>query len=679
MGSLRARLVAVLALVALLAVGSLVVAAQRLMEDRAEQQARIDFEAAKDQLDRSLSLRYEAFRAISDLSYVLPVFRQIAAGTDDAADFGLGSEQSDSDRTELLHRNLVDADWSWARQAGSQALVAVADGKGRLLYSTAAPDNVGQSLMNLTAVQQALAADDATPTGGGVHDSGAMVIDGQDPLLVSAGLWPAPGAPGLHVVLVRATLLGGQPKALFVQVVRAKDLLADVALTSRGTHMALFNPGGKQEGDVPRPVADVVLAGQDHITRAHMHQGRRWLAYKHLLRDIEGRKTIGQLVIGRDVDTGFAALLAVRNALALAALASLIVAMIAGAVFAQRLAKPVLAIEKAATKVADGDLDVQVEATGPTEIQRLADSFNAMTRGLRERQKLERTFKRYLAPEVVDYLLNNPEAQQGGQRRTLTVMFSDIAGFTNFAETRPPEEVVEILNTYLAELANAISISGGVVDKFIGDNAMGFFGAPIPRPDHAARACLAALRQLEALQRIVLLDRAKNWPKLSVRIGIHSGDMVVGNVGGHQTQDYTVVGDAVNLASRIEGANKVYHTQVLLTEETKAAVEANPTHSFRFREVDLVRVIGKQTPVRLYTLDGLADDKPAISDEAAQAYALGLSAYRVGAFAEAAAQFRLAADNAPHDGPCAEMVSRCEALRRDPPLHWDGVWSLTSK
>ncbi len=679
MGSLRARLVAVLALVALLAVGSLVVAAQRLMEDRAEQQARIDFEAAKDQLDRSLSLRYEAFRAISDLSYVLPVFRQIASGTDAAADFGLGSEESDNDNTDLLHRNLVDADWSWARQAGSQALVAVADGKGRLLYSTAAPDNVGQSLMKLTAVKQALAADDATPTGGGVHDSGAMVIDGEDPLLVDAGLWPAPGAKGLHVVLVRATLLGGQPKAQFVQVVRAKDLLADVALTSRGTHMALINPGGKQEGDVPKPVADVVLAGQDHITRAHMHLGRRWLAYKHLLRDIEGRQTIGHLVIGRDVDTGFAALLAVRNALALAALASLIVAMIAGAVFAQRLTKPVLAIEKAATKVADGDLYVQVEATGPTEIRRLADSFNAMTRGLRERQKLERTFKRYLAPEVVDYLLNNPEAQQGGQRRTLTVMFSDIAGFTNFAETRPPEEVVEILNTYLAELANAISISGGVVDKFIGDNAMGFFGAPIPRPDHAARACLAALRQLDGLQRIALLERARNWPKLTVRIGIHSGDMVVGNVGSQQTQDYTVVGDAVNLASRIEGANKAYHTQVLLTEETKAAVEANPTHSFRFREVDLVRVVGKQTPVRLFTLDGLAGEKSAISEEAAQAYSMGLSSYRVGAFADAAVQFGSAAAAAPHDGPCAEMAKRCEALRRDPPLNWDGVWSLTSK
>lgn len=685
MGSLRARLVAILSMVALLAVGILVVAAQHLMEDRAEQQARLDFESAKDQLDRSLALRYEAFRSISDLSYVLPVFRQVATGTDDEADFGLGSEESDAARTALLHRNLVDADWSWARQAGAQALVAVADGKGRLLYSTAAPTNVGQSLMKLSAIRDALAPDDVTPTTApgrppaAPHDSGAMAIDGRDPLLIESGLLPAPGAQGLHVLLVRATLLGGQPKALFVQLVRAKDLLADVALAGRGVHMALYNHDGKAEGDIPIAVTNSVIKGAAHTTVAHLHQGRRWLAYKHLLQDIEARRTIGNLVIARDVDTGFAALLAVRDALALAALASLLVAMIAGAVFAQRLAKPVMAIERAATRVADGDLDVQVAAVGPTEIKLMAVAFNAMVHGLRERQKLERTFKRYLAPEVVDYLLTNPEAQQGGQRRNLTVMFSDIAGFTTFAEVRPPEEVVEILNTYLSELASAISTSGGVVDKFIGDNAMGFFGAPIPRPDHAARACLAAVVQLDAVQRIGEVVRAKPWPKLTVRIGIHTGDMVVGNVGGLETQDYTVVGDAVNLASRIEGVNKVYHTQLLLTEDTKAAAEANPTSTFRFREIDVVRVVGKQTPIRLFTIDGLAQGPSALSEEATQAYALGLSAYRAGGFGQAAAQFRHASQLAPSDGPSAELANRCAHLQANPPRDWDGVWNLTAK
>lgn len=678
MGSLRARLVGVLALVALLAVGCLVVAASRLMEDRAEQQARIDFEAAQKQLDRSLSLRYEAFRSISDLSYVLPVFRQIATGTEDDADFGLGSAQADADRNALLHQNLVDADWSWASQAGAQALVAVTDGKGRLLFSTAATENFGRSLTELSAIAEALAPADTTPTVGR-HDSGAMTIDGADARLLKAGVLRSNTAAGLHVLLARATLLGGQPKALFVQMVRARDLLADVALAGSGTHMSLVSPDHTREGDVPDMVVQAVLSAPPNKTMAQVIGGRRWLWHRHPLRDIEGHKVIGDLAIARDVDTGFAALLAVRDALAVAALAALLVAMIAGAVLAQRIARPVLAVERAATRVAEGDLEVQVTPDGPNEIKHLAESFNAMTRGLRERQRLERTFKRYLAPEVVDYLLNNPEAQQGGQRRELTVMFSDIAGFTTFAETRPPEEVVEILNTYLAEMAGAISGAGGVVDKFIGDNAMGFFGAPIPRPDHAARACWAGWQQLQALDRIAASEKARTWPRLALRIGIHSGDMVVGNVGGRDTQDYTVVGDAVNLASRIEGANKAYGTALLLTDDTKRAAEAAPFEPLRYREVDCVRVVGKQTPVRLFTIDGPANLPPVFPEAADAAYREGLAAYRSGDFAGAAARFSAASAAAPADGPCATMAKRCAELAAAPPASWDGVWSLTSK
>lgn len=680
MGSLRARLVGILVLVAVLALGCLVVVGQRLMEERSEEQARIDFEAARGQLDRSLALRYEAFRAISDLSYVLPVFRQIATGTDDAADFGLGTEQGDADRTKALHQNLVDADWSWAKQAGSQALIAVGDGKGRLLYSTAAPGNLGQSLMTLSAVKAALEPSDATPTADKrPRDSGAMVINGESPVLIDAGLLPKPGVKGLHVLWARATLLGGQPKALFVQLIRAKDLLADVALAGMGVHMGLVAPDRKREGDVPLLVSYAVDGAMPHVTTPVMHDGRRWLAHRHPLKDIDGASTIGDLIIARDVDTGFKAILAVGDTLLMAAMAALVVALVAGVLFAGRLAKPILAVQRAAKRVAAGELEVHVKPDGPTEIRHLAESFNEMTLGLRERQKLERTFKRYLAPEVVDYLLENPAAQTGGMRRVLTVMFSDVAGFTTFAETRPPEEVVEILNTYLAELAQAISESGGVVDKFIGDNAMGFFGAPIPREDHAARACLAALQQLQGLERIAKLPQAKDWPKLSIRIGIHTGEMIVGNVGGYNTQDYTVVGDAVNLASRIEGANKPYHTELLITEAVVQAAQAHPTTQFRFRELDQIRVVGKQNAVRIYTIEGLADQPSPLPVQCRDRYAQGLVAYRAGEFSQAAALFDQAYAAAPNDGPSQVMADRCRHLAEDPPVQWDGVWTLGSK
>src|SRR5262249_17771832 len=147
----------------------------------------------------------------------------------------------------------------------------------------------------------------------------------------------------------------------------------------------------------------------------------------------------------------------------------------------------------------------------------------------------------------------------GGARRELTVMFSDIVRFTALAEARAPEEVVAILNRYFTQVAERIAARGGTVDKYIGDAVMSFFGAPVPRPDHAGRACLAALDQL------AIVDTFGD-PQLQIRIGINTGEMILGNIGGGGQQDYTVIGDAVNLAQRIEAANRDYGTRLLITE-----------------------------------------------------------------------------------------------------------------
>ncbi|MBI5610465.1 MAG: HAMP domain-containing protein [Deltaproteobacteria bacterium] len=671
--SLRARLLVAMAGVALCAVAAATWAAVWQIEERAQAQARQDFTAQIKQLERSLALRSDAFRALSDLSYVLPVFRQVAASRDDA-DFGLGSAQDDSAHRALLHQNLVDADWSWAQQAGQSALVAVADGQGKLLYTTQDPKRFGDDLRGLPAVAAALAGE-ATAVAAVGGRAAAMVAEA--PALRQAGLLAAGEGRGLLVLMVRATLLDGAPKALYLQAVRADDLLADVALAQTGAAMALLTDSGAHQGRVPEPLVRAAQTVPLGALQALEVDGRRWLVAVQPLADLDGRGQIARVVVARDLEAGLAILLQARNSLVLSGLAALFAAVLAALALARRMARPVQQLERAARRVADGDLSVTVIPEGRDEIARLAVAFGQMTRGLAERQRLERTFKRYLAPEIVDYLLAHPESQQpGGERKAVSVSFADLAGFTAFAEANPPERVVEVLNLCLGELAGALVQAGGTVDKFMGDNCMGFFGAPIPRPDHAVRACRAALAQVQALERLAL---RRDLPPLQVRIGINSGEAIVGSIGGAQAQDYTVVGDSVNLAARLEAVNKLYGTQILCTAATVAAAETAEPGALRFRELDTLRVVGKREPVVIYQVLGNRAQPSPLPSATEQLYAAGLQALRAGDFSNAGAYFEQAAATAPNDGASRSMAAWAAELAANPPPAWDGVRVLTGK
>jgi adenylate cyclase len=249
---------------------------------------------------------------------------------------------------------------------------------------------------------------------------------------------------------------------------------------------------------------------------------------------------------------------------------------------------------------------------------------------------IRRAFQHYLSPAVVEEMLAEPDRDPalGGERREMTVLFSDIRGFTTFAETLDSEAVVRLLNEFFTPMTRLVLAEGGTLDKYMGDAMMAFFGAPLAQPDHARRACAAALAMRAELARLNERWRAeRRFPEgaaLGIGVGLNSGEMSVGNMGSDEVFDYTVIGDNVNLGSRIEGLNKLYGTEVLVSGAT--ALRAGD--GFLFREVDRVRVKGKTEAVALYELVA-ARPAPAGAEERAAAFAAALAAFRDRRFAEA--------------------------------------------
>jgi adenylate cyclase len=299
-----------------------------------------------------------------------------------------------------------------------------------------------------------------------------------------------------------------------------------------------------------------------------------------------------------------------------------------------------------------------------------------LTEGMRRRQ-LRFAFDKYMSAEVVDEIMRHPEAiKLGGEKREISVFFSDVAGFTTISEGLTPEALVEMLNTYLSAMTDTLLLHRGNVNKYLGDGVMALFGAPSYEPQHATLACYAALDCQRMLAQRQAAWQAQGFPALTTRIGVNSGPLVLGNMGSEKRVEYTVMGDSVNLASRLEGANKEYHTLILLGPRTyelaKDDIEA--------REVDRIRVKGKYEPVVVYELLGRKGELTPQQQQLVKAFDAGLGAYKQCDFATAQRCFTEALSLAPHDGPTQEYLRRVAEYRADPPPpDWDGVYELKSK
>jgi adenylate cyclase len=285
----------------------------------------------------------------------------------------------------------------------------------------------------------------------------------------------------------------------------------------------------------------------------------------------------------------------------------------------------------------------------------------------REKAHLRAVFSQYVSRTVVDKVLADPSRMKlGGERKELTVLFSDIRGFSAFAEGMGPETLASFLGEYLTPMTDLVLESGGTLDKYIGDAVMAIWAAPVDLPDHAARACDVALRMQEALVTLNKKWKAEGKPEIAIGIGINTGAMSVGNMGTPARFDYTVLGDQVNLGARLEALTKEYGVDILVGEATaKAAGEG-----YVFREVDLVRVKGRAGAAPVYELVGRAGVE--VDDRFAEA----LATYRRGEFEAARTQFAALSS----DATAAVMAKRCAELATNPPPEgWDGVYEQRSK
>jgi adenylate cyclase len=321
-------------------------------------------------------------------------------------------------------------------------------------------------------------------------------------------------------------------------------------------------------------------------------------------------------------------------------------------------------------------VDGVLTATTLTLSFAMTTSFSYATEG-RQRRQIKQMFSRYMSDLLIHDLLKHPEKLRlGGERQVLTVFFSDLAGFTTLCEKLAPEEVVTLLNHYLTAMTDLILLSGGIIDKYEGDAIMAFWGAPVAQEDHAVRACLAALDNQSRL--IELRDEFSRMglPPVHARIGINTGEMIIGNMGSTQRFDFTVIGDSVNLASRLEGAGKEYGVSIIISEETYRQAQSR----VEVRELDLLQVKGKDRPIRIYEL--LAR-KGEMSHEALQKheiFAKGLGMYRNRQWAEAICLFENVLSLDVNDGPGKTFLERCDRFYRNPPgLDWKGIHRLISK
>jgi len=286
-------------------------------------------------------------------------------------------------------------------------------------------------------------------------------------------------------------------------------------------------------------------------------------------------------------------------------------------------------------------------------------------------------FSQYLSPTVIDQIVANPSMLElGGERRELTPFFSDIQGFSTISEGLTPEELVQLLNEYLTAMCDIISSYHGTIDKFEGDAIIAFWGAPLDLPDHATVACYATIEMQKRSVEMRKTLREQNRPLLYTRMGLNSGPVVVGNMGSAERMDYTMMGDVVNLAARLEGANKFYKTFSMISGSTYELVKDDVDS----RQLDIIRVVGKNEPVPVHELLERKNQTSSEMSGVVEQYLKALKLYQDRNFADAVKEFEKVLSIDPEDGPSQTYVKRCGMFLESPPeKDWDGVFTFTEK
>jgi class 3 adenylate cyclase len=471
------------------------------------------------------------------------------------------------------------------------------------------------------------------------------------------------------------------------QIADPLDFNDNVALARLDTRIEFIQEIRKQYERVHQELVDVATK-KTTVADENSPDVVRWLSELDRIRDdidrrLDGvrsdmRHLAGNAIVGtRDYQ-----MRVVEIGLVLLVIAALLGITVAGTVTVG-LVRPVRRLLAGTAAVERGMLDTVVPVTSKDEVGRLTQSFNNMIGELRKKAQIRETFGKYVDPRIVAGLIDRPELTgPQGSRREMTILFCDMKSFTSFSEGMTPTGLVNVLNRYLSVISEPVRNNRGIIDKYIGDAVMAFWGPPFTGAEEQARlACLAAIEQLAALPSFQaelpdLMGVRRGLPQVSIRVGIATGEVVVGSIGSEQTRSYTVIGDTVNFASRLEGASKAYGTRVLISEATqRLAADAVET-----REIDTVLVVGKSEPERIFELLGRKGEVPAAKLELRDAFEAALVSYRVQAWEEAEAGFRKCLEIEPEDGPSAVFLARVAHFHEHPPAPgWNGDWALETK
>jgi len=394
------------------------------------------------------------------------------------------------------------------------------------------------------------------------------------------------------------------------------------------------------------------------------------------------RKTLEQLTVDSVTETknNQVEILSVNIALFAA---SAIIGLSLFLVLTGRLQRAFAQLLDGTNKVKTGDLGVELPVTSKDEIGQLAHAFNHMVVELNEKERVKDTFGQYIDPRIVSKLIASQGDQESvSERRPATVFFSDIKGFTGISEQLTANAMVKLLNNYFSTVTREIRSQNGIVDKYIGDAVMAFWAEPFSAGDcHATDGCLAALAQQQALNEFrsrlaEITGLRRDIPEFVVRMGLATGEVVLGTVGSDISKSYTVIGDIVNTASRLEGVNKVFGTGIIVSDETARLAQ----HAVETRELDLITVAGKSEPLRVHELicktAELAPDVAELRD----IFSAGLAAYRGQEWQTSTKLFTDCLARQPDDGPSQVFLNRIALLKENPPEQdWAGIWNLYSK
>jgi len=425
--------------------------------------------------------------------------------------------------------------------------------------------------------------------------------------------------PGLHAE-ARRTLDSGSAAYRELQK-RLVTIQNEVLLTSPIQTLADFDPAAGRarlivESDGPgRPGEMHALApelidplrwtfedGVARYTHVYATPRGRWItAFAPIMEGPDGSgRAVAVVKVDYPVEVYLDRLHELRDTLISASAIGAIGTLILGLLFARRLTRPIRALTAGVTRVAGGDLSQALPVQSADELGRLTRAFNQMIEGLRQRDFIRSAFGRYVSPEVARELLESPDGLRfGGEKRVVTVLMSDLRGYTRFAEQGDPAQVMDVLNGYLARMTDIVIQHGGTVNEFIGDAVFAVFGAPLAHPDHAERASACALAMQAAMADVNREHRDAGLPPFEMGIGVNTGEAVVGNIGSEQRAKYAVVGSAVNVAARVEGAT--VGGQVFVTAATYEAIR----DVAEVAEPVAVQVKGLAEPLTLYELQGL--------------------------------------------------------------------------